>query len=312
MTTERECKSSSDGGSVDWVVTNASEDDRGHIQKGSQRLSTEMVKVRGNREREAEEAKAVASNHSRHPLKDNTNLQIAPPVGNGYDSADDSDSRPSSCGAERSEVVDDDDNDGDDCEYGDDGSVSDVPSNAARADVHARSRADNFKQDRPNYMEARERCDFSSIESVNLWFPPYSSRGAFNCPLSLINALDTRKGKSLVVRDWRKLSTKQQLEKWDSILLAQQQQKQKQPSTRKSRRSLDVDTVSVQQPPRKKRRTLADDRNESEDDGAWERVITSKYRAIQRRNRKNEKARGKTQQRKQQQQQQQPTVRMKC
>ena len=300
------------------VVTDASEDDGCHIQNRPRRSRTKSVKIRENREAEAEASKAVASNHSRPALKDTTNLQIAPSVRIGYSSADDSNSLPSSCGATSPDSSDGGDDDDDDCGYNDDdGSVSEAPSPpslndsgaATATDACVRSRVDNIhiNQQRPNYLLAREKCNFSSIEDVNKWFPPYSSRGAFNCPQSLINAVDTRKGKSLVVGDWRKLSTKQQQKKWDSILLAQQQQKQ--PSARKVRRASDVDTVSVQQPPRRKRRTLADDMNESEDDGAWERVLTSNDRAAQRRNKKNERAREKTQQRKQQQQ---PTVRRKC
>jgi hypothetical protein len=300
-------------------VTDASEDDGCHIQNRPRRSRTKSVKIRENREAEAEASKAVASNHSRPPLKDTTNLQIAPSVRIGYSSADDSNSLPSSCGATSPDSSDgDDDDDDDDCGYNDDdGSVSEAPSPpslndsgaATATDACVRSRVDNIhtNQHRPNYLEATERCDFSSIEDVNKWFPPYSSRGAFNCPQSLINAADTRKGKSLVVRDWRKLSMKQQSAKWDSILLAQQ--KQKQPSARKVRRASDVDTTSVQEQQRRKRRTLADDMNESEDERAWERVLTSNDRAAQRRNKKNERAREKTQQRKQQQQ---PTVRRKC
>jgi hypothetical protein len=310
--------SEDDRGTVNCVVSNAPEDDGCRIQKGSRRSRIESVKVRKNREEDTEVAKAVASNHSRPPLKDKTNHCIASPVGNGHDSADDSDSLQSTPGFEGVDDGDDDDYDDDNYDYDCVGSPPLKDGSAANdADVHVWSRADNFKQDRPNYMEARRKCDFSSIESVNHWFPPYINKGKFNCPISLMNAADTRKGKSLVVRYWRKLSTKQQSEKWDGILLAQQQ-KQKEPSAHKSRQSTEVNTTSSVQPPRKKRRTLADDRDESEDDGAWERVLTSNERAEQRRRKKNEAAREKTQQRKQQQQeqeqqeqQQQPAVRTK-
>jgi len=222
--------SEDDQGTVDCVVSNAPEDDGCRIQKGFRRSRIESVKVRKNREEDTEVAKAVvASNHSRPPLKDKANHCIASPVGNGYDSADDSDSLPSTPGFECVDDGDDDDYDDDDYDNDCGGSPPLKDGSAANdADVHVWSRADNFKQkqDRPHYMD-------SSIQSVNHWFPPYTNKGKFNCPISLINAADTRKGKSLVVRDWRKLSTKQQSEKWDGILLAQRQ-KQKKPSARKS------------------------------------------------------------------------------
>ena len=147
-------------------VTNALEDNGCHIQNRSRRSRTESVKVRENREVEAEASKAVASTHSRPPLKDTTNLHIAPSVGNGYNSADDSNSLPSSCGATSPDSSDDDN----DCGYDvDDDSVSDTPlppslndSDAAKAaDACVRLRVDNIhiNQQRPNYLLAREKCD---------------------------------------------------------------------------------------------------------------------------------------------------------
>ena len=151
-------------------VTTALEDNGCHIQNRSRRSRTESVKVQENREVEAEASKAVTSTHSRPPLKDMTNLQIAPSVGNGYNSADDSNSLPSSCGATSPDSSDDDnDNDGD-CGYDVDDSVSDTPSppslndsDAAKAaDACVRLRVDNIhiNQQRPNYLSlAREKCD---------------------------------------------------------------------------------------------------------------------------------------------------------
>lgn len=128
---------------------------------------------------------------------------------------------PCSCGTARLGFADDgndddDSNNDNNSECDDSCSVSNI----------ARSRAENFNHDQLHYMEARERCDNSSIESVNLWYPPCNNKGTFNCPLSLINKANTRKVKSLVVRYWCKLSAKQHGNKWDDMLLTQQQKKQ--------------------------------------------------------------------------------------
>jgi hypothetical protein len=171
-------------------------------------------------------------------------------------------------------------------------------------------RANRFKQShRPDASEARARCDFTSVESINHWFPPYSGKGTFNCPFSLIQQAVDQKGRATIVREWRMLTTKQQGERWD-VILAQRQQKKRQEHQHNPRQVMVGNTPvdggssgeheTLQSCNLKRRRTLEDDRNESEDENALDRVLTSVGREFERRERRNKKSREKTQQAQQQ------------
>ncbi len=81
-------------------------------------------------------------------------------------------------------------------------------------------------------------------------------KGPFNCPLSWINAAATKRGKARIILDWRMLTLKQQKEKLDAIY-------DNQLILREGLVSgvWNVDRMLAQPISRKKRRTLAEDRD---------------------------------------------------
>jgi hypothetical protein len=77
---------------------------------------------------------------------------------------------------------------------------------------------------RTDRNEAIERCDFTSLASINFWFPTYASKGQINIPLVLLSHLFSNKAKAKAIREWRMLSKLQQLDKMKDTLLISQQQ----------------------------------------------------------------------------------------
>ena len=263
------------------------QDDISSAQRQPGRSRAPSLKVRENRVAEVE-AQAIAVERSRRaPLKDKTNLLS--PI------QDDESSTSSSPSAQTPTTTPRSLNNSD--------SISTASPLLNNDDVHAPSKADRFNQaHRPDACEARTKCDFTSIESVNHWFPPYSGKGSFNVPFSLIGQATDPKRRATIVREWRMLTTKQQEKKWDDILAKQQKKNQRSHNPRQMSIANSPNGCDETQQPRysKRRRTLEDDKNESEDDDAWNRIFTSIDREFERKERRNKKGREKTQQIRQQ------------
>lgn len=154
---------------------------------------------------------------------------------------------------------------------------------------------------RRNTQEAERNCDFTCHISVNKWYPTYKGRGQFNCPFSLMCKAFTNKGKAAIVRGWRELSRNQQKNKLDD-LFGRRDSDREQEWTNPRKKKWDIDANEVDgsaQRPRKKRRTLADDRNVSgafdDNEGAWERIMKSLDKESARKEKRNAINREKTQ-----------------
>ncbi len=121
--------------------------------------------------------------------------------------------------------------------------------------------------------------------------PP--SKGTFNCPLSLINAATTKRGKARIILNWWMLTPKQQKEKLDAVY-----DNQLVPQVGLVSDSSNVDNIMLAQPRHRKRRTLAEDRDllvkfsGNEDECA--KVLRAQERQLERKERQNAKNREKT------------------
>ncbi len=118
-------------------------------------------------------------------------------------------------------------------------------------------------------------------------------KGTFNCPLSWINAAATKRGKAKIILDWRMLTPKQQKEKLDAIYDNQLVLQEGLVSGVSN-----VDRMLAQPSSRKKRRTLAEDRDKlgkfSGNEDEWVKVLRTQERQLEREERQNSKNKEKT------------------
>lgn len=118
-----------------------------------------------------------------------------------------------------------------------------------------------------NRRDGECNCDFESHDSINYWYPKYKSKGDVDIPLFLVRAARSKRGKAVIVKEWRRLTKAQQYlrvkEERDRFHSLRERE-------RNNRRKRSVDDIAVEvgdvgnqqpAPPRKKRRTLDDDRN---------------------------------------------------
>lgn len=144
------------------------------------------------------------------------------------------------------------------------------------------------------------RCDFNDPASINECYPPRSSKGTFNVPIGLLTQAATRSAKAKVVRAWRNLSQRQQIEKLEQMREASSAAKDR------SQRVAAADkrvAARGEKAPRKAREieTLAQMRKvpaerlssdmSAEDEKRWQRVLRSEEQALQRQLKKNATAR---------------------
>ncbi len=118
-------------------------------------------------------------------------------------------------------------------------------------------------------------------------------KGTFNCPLSWINAATTKRGKARIIFDWRVLTPKQQKEKLDAMYDNQLVLREGLVSGVSN-----VDRMLAQPSSRKKRRTLAQDRDLlgefSGNEDEWVKVLREQERQLERKEHQNSKNREKT------------------
>lgn len=95
-------------------------------------------------------------------------------------------------------------------------------------------------------ITSRRGCDFTSHASVNEYYPPHPDTvryGQMNCPYSLISVANTQEARGRIVRDWRRSTPNQQIQKMNELFSAAQQERQQQ-NTRK-RASVAADGTDV-------------------------------------------------------------------
>jgi hypothetical protein len=118
-------------------------------------------------------------------------------------------------------------------------------------------------------------------------------KGTFNCPMSWINAAATKRGKARIILDWCMLTPKQQKEKLDAIYNNQLILQEGLVSGVSN-----VDRMLAQPSSRKKRRTLAKDRDLlgkfSGNKDEWAKILRARERQGERKERQNSKDREKT------------------
>jgi hypothetical protein len=84
------------------------------------------------------------------------------------------------------------------------------------------SASSRFK--RTDRAEAIQMCDFTSLASINHWFPAYVGKGQINIPLLLLSQCSSNKAKAKAIYEWRMLSRLQQLDKMKEALIISQEQ----------------------------------------------------------------------------------------
>lgn len=94
---------------------------------------------------------------------------------------------------------------------------SNVPRKKRRPSRQKTSSSNRFK--RTDRKEALERCNFSDTQSINLWYKPYKGKGQINVPMYFLSQLTSKDAKAKFVREWRMLSTDQQIEKMEAANL---------------------------------------------------------------------------------------------